>query len=201
VVEYLNKKEVFHPESFERFIVDCTRVGSLKSFEMMWNISVASATEKVSDRLFHFSRLLFLTSQDNHQFSSENLNRFSKQIEDFYTTMFAISSPQYLTSFNHKEFLGLINSYSPHAARAFQTYFAINFLNLQDTSSFKAFQFPSLLGESDCLDPAILSVLSLCNDNLQGAWKRLYRSSYDGRSFQRIMYELLGYEVVYSLKE
>lgn len=239
VLHYLNHENIDTPEKFYMFFVECVRIGSTKSFQLLWEVSTGQSASTHTKKSAHIATH-HTTSHDtskitksspeqthadqaphsdhSHKSIDEKILDFSRfvvdlscpnisisdsmtagmKIKEFYTTMLHSLVPRYATHFKVDDFIGIVNSYSPHAFKAFQTYILSNILggvHHDETSSFKRFQAVQLMGESDVVTPELIALLSLHNDDLQSNWKRLYSSNYDGRSFNRIFYHLLGYEV------
>jgi hypothetical protein len=176
IVYYLNhSKSVNSFESFEKFVIECVRIGSTKSFEMIWKISTADVTDPmdVELKMFHFLRFMFHLSVDTSSLSESSISSHCKNFLEFYTTRIAIADPDYKREFDKDNFLGLVNSFSCQGARAFQSFMIANFLGgLKSTSSFKVFAPITLKEKTDILSPKVMSFLSLYTDELQG--KRLY---------------------------
>jgi hypothetical protein len=194
IITYLDIAKLSSWEAFERFIIDCSRIGSLKSLEMMFLIVSANSSSGIDEKIGAFARMALYLS-NNHLPEGSEVEASVSQLQNFYKTMLHAAAPHYESKFVTEELVGVVNAYSPQLARAFQTYIILNFLNVQKESSFKLFRFPVLTAESEIASPQMLSLLSLANEDLQGEWRRLFSSNKDGRSFDRIMFSVLGFEV------
>lgn len=195
VLNYLNHSKIDNLEKFEKFFVESVRIGSTKSFEVLWQVSTTYSDHLTDAKILDFSR--FIVDLSVPTLSISDSLTYAMKMQEFYTTMLRTVSPHYSTHFKTKEFISIVNSYSPHAFKAYQTYILSNFISevYDETSSFRRFHPVQLTGDSDIITPDVITLLSLHNEDLQSSWKRLYSSNYDGRSFHRIVFQLLGYEV------
>ena len=104
------------------------------------------------------------------------------------------------TDLNLQTFLAGVHGYSAFAAKALETFVSRTAYRDIHSPSYKPFVAP-FYAESGELDSEILSSpmqllpLALYSDALQGQWQRLYSSSVDGNSFNRIVHHILGYDV------
>jgi hypothetical protein len=98
VVSFLNhSKSVNSFESFEKFIIECVRIGSTKSFEMMWKISISDVTDPkdVNLEMLHFIRFMFHLSVDTSSLSESSISNHCSNFLELYTTKMVITDPDY----------------------------------------------------------------------------------------------------------
>jgi hypothetical protein len=86
-------------------------------------------------------------------------------------------------------------SYGPCFTNIFETYFNTFCFHRIENSSLNVFKSPVLSSDSEILSRSDIILLSMYNTNLQGNWRRLYTSSNDGLSFNRVAHHIIGYEV------
>jgi hypothetical protein len=88
----------------------------------------------------------------------------------------------------------LLNNYLPHTTKALETFFSSIFYGDLLSPAYRPFLTPLLDIPSEVATQEQLLPLSLHSESLQGAWKRLYSTSVDGQSFNRLVYHCLGYD-------
>lgn len=182
--------------SFERFITESARVSASSTLQILWNMSNHLPISKVPEwdnHALRFCALLLILSSGISEADERKLFSLSKELLAFYTLSAHRSE---LDSPIDEDFLalqGVINNYSAHAAKPFQSLVAIAFLNALDSPSFKPYLAPELLEGSDILAGVEAGFLAMTGEELQGRWKQLYTMTKDGISFNRIVHHVLGY--------
>lgn len=182
--------------AFEQFVTESARVSASSSLKILWNMSNYLPISKVPEWDNHASRfcaLLLILSSGVSEADELKLFSLSKELLGFYTLSAHRSESDPPIDEDFIALQGVINSYSSHAAKPFQSLMAIAFLNALDSPSFKPYLPPELREGSDILTGVEAGFVAMTGEELQGQWKQLYTMTKDGISFNRIVHHVLGY--------
>lgn len=197
MLNFLNSSNIDSPQKLCKFVAECSRIGSTRSSTMLWSIAKHSPDQlsSIEQQIQEFIKFMMSLAQPS--ISCSSLDQLSPSLLDFYLVKLSIILPAYATAFDLDVFLSIVYSYAPHAYRAFQSYIIKNFLTWSNDhfSSFHHFDPIQLSNESGIVNPVSIALLSMHSQELQGSWQQIYNSNSDGRSFDRIVFSLLGYEV------
>ncbi|RYH30747.1 hypothetical protein EON65_04340 [archaeon] len=199
IFDYLLAKHVHSYPAFESFVIDCARISSSRSLEMVFEIAHYGSNSHplLADRtlLGKLCYLLYLFALGTSTSSNEMLLAESSKLEDFYINAHLKMHGKENANVEFSELVSITLSYFPHAIKAFQTYFCLQLLHSDESPSYKPFRPLELIDKSDIASSEQLACFSMHSDDLQGGWKRLYSSATDGLSFNRVVHHILGYEV------
>lgn len=183
-------------DHFEDFVVNCTRSPSNKVIGTFWNLATKHKAIPTEERLTSFVLLvleLSLSVEDLYMYvHGDSVAR----MVDFMHTHFSIHGIS-ASSSHDAVTLALIttlNNYLPCTSKALETYISRVCFQGMHSPSYKPFSAPALDTPSEILGGSDLLPLALHSEALQGAWKRLYSTSVDGLSFNRIVYHSVGYD-------
>ena len=195
---------------FCQFLDEAMRINSTQTLEVIWDLwgdnSSVFAMES-SNRLYLFFELLIeiamchrndvdLSSQKAMAellvasvTSSNNMNNH----DDTNVDQKSSSSHQLMML---KRWCAL---YGPRTAKIFESYLTELCFPNEHNPSFFPYRPPNFIGKyplSDVLPNSALDLLplSLYHESLQGDWTRLYSSSVDGLSFNRMAHHVMGYD-------
>lgn len=207
IVTYLAQKNIQTLPKFEKFIIDSVRVSPTQSLQTLWEI--AKTASITSSTITNFCYLLIAMGiEPGQSYDDDGLyvtvrKTMAEHIKDFYLFEFRHRDPTFVFTpeTELEDLINILNKYSPCAYKCFQTFIAYRFLNAQKSNSFRPFVPIHLSVNSDIISPTALVPLSLYTDELQGNWKRLYSTSCDGISYNRILHMILGYEVKFERKK
>jgi hypothetical protein len=96
---------------------------------------------------------------------------------------------------NLSSFISYIDDYFPFLPKILIEKFNKVLFNESISSTKFQFDIPSLIDKSSVISNLMMTPLACVTNKLQGSWKKLYSSEVDGRSFNRILFHLVGYEV------
>ena len=181
-------KHISNAADFEEFIIKCTRSSVASTIETFWNLS--NGSDEPSTESF----LKVVVELALHECNTEQCNMTAQRMTDFIETLSVhvghiegVKLDLRLTSIE-------LNNYLPNTAKALETYMSqICFKGLL-SPSYKPFCAPVLDTPSEVADAYTLLPLALHSEAMQGQWKRLYSTSVDGISFNRVAYHTLGYD-------
>ena len=209
------KTPLFHPtlfrllrekgvlESFDTFISflgDAMRVNSSRTVEMFWEL-VYSGDESTcgKEQLLNFFQLLLsLMNPDEVGESSSEFTGINNVAKSLVSAVLLKDRCDILSSRESYEALQRwICIYGPCVSKVLESYLTQKCLPDEKNPSFFPFVAPVINVKSDVLPYGAIDLipLSLSCDALQGHWKRLYSSSTDGLSFNRMVHHIMGYEV------
>jgi hypothetical protein len=192
-------------DGFILFLGDAMRVNSSKTLQVFWNLLAdGQSPESGLEKLLLFFKLL-LSLLDHEEIEKKRLSEVLNTIAEsaVKAVMKAESGvkdkvPVDVTVSAAFELLKhWVCNYGPCISKVFESYLTEACFPNEKNPSFFPFRVPKTNVPSDLLPhgSAILILLSLYSDSLQGSWKRLYSSSSDGLSFNRMIHHTMGYEV------
>ena len=192
-------------ETFTTFLCDSLRVNSNRTVDIFWKL-LLNEDEDITESghlLRFFSFMLSLTNSvvTASEKSSCTVNNLTAQLlvdavirqnSDEKSMSLSVAADS-----SHELLKRWIRVYGPCVPKIFESYLTEKCLGIDKYLSFSPFLPPSLNVKSDILvnGAADLIPLSLYSDLLQGSWSRLYSSSCDGLSFNRMIFHIIGYEV------
>lgn len=193
--KYLEKHNISTLSEFEFFIIDAVRVSPSKSLEVLWEMATLSNISSKTITSFCYlviSMSLLVSKHDvpNRMQAAEHLTEFFLFEMQKYDLGFKFSETTTLADIHN-----VINKYASNCAKCFQSIIAFRFLDAKHSVSYKGFAPINLLDPSEIITSTLLAPLSLYTDDLQGNWKRLFCTSTDGISYNRILHQILGYDV------
>ena len=208
LLKLLEKKGILlSRETFTAFLCDSLRVNSNRTVDSIWELLMNEDQEITGSGhlLIFFSFLLSLTNSvetasGNSSCTVSNLNAqllvdaVMRQNADRMFMSLSVGADR-----SHEFLIRWVRVYGPCVPKVFESYLTEKCLGIDKYLSFSPFLPPSLNVESDILCATELIPLSLYSDLLQGRWNRLYSSSSDGLSFNRMIYHIIGYEVGYEI--
>lgn len=199
------KNTLLSRETFTAFLCDSLRVNSNRTIDILWELLLNDEEQITgSDHLLiFFSFLLSLTN------SVETSSEKSLCTESDHNAQLLVDAVvrqntdkismnvNYGADRSHEFLKRWVRVYGPCIPKIFESYLTEKCLGVDKYLSFSPFLPPSLNVKSGILvnGATELIPLSLYSDSLQGSWNRLYSSSYDGLSFNRMIYHVIGYEV------
>ncbi len=199
ISQWLASKSLRDYDHFEIVIVEATRVSSSQTILALWEAACFCSFDTDNDKtnLFRFCRLSFyFISENSDVLVQTEVDRCAEQLQNFYVAMARRTDPNVEIASNMSAFISLVHEFTPHIAKAFHTYLSIRLLLAGESPSFKPFLPPSLSHKSETVPQLLLNGLALYCEELQSDWKRLYSTTSDGLSFNRISHHVLGYEVI-----
>lgn len=199
LISYLNIRKIQTYLEFESFVIEAVRTSPSKSLHIVWELA-----NLVDLSAFHFNESqkedplikLCLFIYEISTRTLDDIEIYVEKLREFYHTT-SLKSNEESGEIDANSLINTATIYSPFIVKAFQTYFSYELLKCYNSPSFKPFLPAHLLDNSDIIHPQILSFLSLVKEEFQGCWKRLYTTSSDGHSFNRVVHHILGYEVKY----
>ncbi len=184
-------------DQFEDFVVSCTRSSSDKIIGTFWGMILEDTTAGTKEALLRLSQVILELSLPREQLDDIAKHEVATEMVNFFVTNFFVHG----MDVNHAThasvtplLLTALNNYLPHTHKALETYISRVCFRGMHSPSYKPFVAPALDFPSEVLPLSHLLPLALHSDALQGAWKRLYSTSTDGMSFNRIVYHSLGYD-------
>ena len=205
LIDLMEKKgTLISLESFTSFLGDGMRVNSSKTLDIFWDLIVGSTESTGKEKLLNFFRFLTSIMGSGEKLVEANPSRLVDVAESLTN---AVLASENLSTENTSELFSVNRCYEllkqwvsvsgPCVPKVFESYLTETcFPNLM-SPSFTPFRPPEIAVQSYLLPngPSELIPLSLYCDALQGQWRRLYSSSLDGISFNRMVHHILGYEV------
>lgn len=194
LVAYFDK-HIHSYDQFEDFIVRCTRGTASKVIGTFWEMVSEDTQQTTKESVHRLSQLIMELSMPPETLSVATRELVSARLEDFITTEFLTHRVDLETSQEliAPALMSILNNYLPCTPKALETYVSrVSFQGLH-SPSYKPFIPPTLDFPSEILSDGELIPLALHSESVQGAWKRLYSTSIDGLSFNRIVYHSLGY--------
>ena len=193
---------------FENFIGTCTRSNKSTTLLCIWDLLIEKkeSTQSSSSQLYRLLSIALelcgvsqlqsslLITRLSHSIHKQKTERTSNQSSGYGSKQEVTSS----TSFSQDDFESLqqwIRQYGPNLPNVFETFFNALCFGPSHGSSLTRFATPKLSIQSEVVSVSELLPLALYHSMLQGAWRRLYSSSSDGLSFNRIAHHIIGYEV------
>ena len=193
-------------ETFTSFLGDGMRVNSSKTLDLFWDLSVGSTESTGKEKLLDFFRLLISLMGPQEKLVEANTTTLVDVAESLTK---AVLASENLVSDNVTELPSVKKCYEllkrwvsvsgPCVPQVFESYLTETCFPSLMSPSFTPFRPPKIEVQSYLLSngPSGLIPLSLYCDALQGQWRRLYSSSLDGVSFNRMVHHILGYEVTF----
>lgn len=181
-------------DSFENFVVECTRISSKETIKkLLAMISEAPLIEVGKHKVVFFRVLLELCGCPG-----QNSEKVANKIVEFYRWLQKTHPSEDHEEF--KAFFNFINKYLPFASKIFESHISEACMpSVLNSPSYSRFWPPSLSHHSSIVDHETLILLAMHNRHLQATWTRLYSTEIDGMSFNRVEHHILGYDVCYSL--
>ena len=205
--------EVTSYEKLEEIIVRCTRSSFKASLSVLWEMITYNPDILGVDRFpillmmlielsTHLNSNINLDNAHPHDATCSREQRIletTNKLVDFcgyiYRRDIHIAAAQDISSIELSQVSFICSSFFPHAIRVFESHMnRICFPNLLTSPSYRFFQPPNLSVASEIVSPYDLVPLAFYHEHLQGEWKRLYSSSVDGSSFNRVTHHILGYD-------
>lgn len=183
--------------SFQQFVIDCTRSSSNKTLGVFFNMIPTDEDTTPRKHFQSFLKLIIDTAYFNESLSNDLLESTTLQTCDL---IFSSTSMRHIEAdmkgkLDILTVCGVINNYLPCAAQVFETFITRIVFDITELLAFKPFQHPLFEGESEIIaHTGLLMTLSLHCSKLQGKWKKLYSTSTDGLSFNRVVHHILGYD-------
>jgi hypothetical protein len=191
-------------ETFTSFLGDGMRVNSSKTLDLFWALSLGCAESTGKEKLLDFFRLLISLMGPGEKLIEGNTTKLVDVAELLTNSVLASENLASDTSSDlssvkrcYELLKRWISVSGPCVPQVFESYLTeICFPSLL-SPSFTPFRPPKIEVQSYLLPngSSELIPLSLYCDALQGQWRRLYSSSLDGVSFNRMVHHILGYEV------
>ena len=196
---------------FCQFLDEAMRINSSQTLEVIWDLwgegdnSTVFAMES-SNRLCLFFELLIEIAMCHRSEVNQSSQKAMAEMlvasvmksnmnnnDDTNTDQKSSSSHQLMML---KQWCAL---YGPRTAKVFESYLTELCFPHEHNPSFFPYRAPSFIGKyplSDVLPNGALDLLplSLYHESLQGDWTRLYSSSVDGLSFNRMAHHVMGYD-------
>jgi len=186
-------KHIVSYESFERFVINCTRISHQQSIATVLDIIHQDNFIENADVKQVFFHVILDLCYGN---STEN-NDIAISIIDFYRWL-QKTKVLFDELDDSKKFIDFLNQYFPFTAKVIDSHFSETCIpTVLKSPSYRGFYPPHLNIISSIIDHKYFIPLALNNRNLQGSWLRLYCSDMDGMSFNRIEHHILGYDVSY----
>ena len=198
---------------FIQFLEDTMRSNADDSIESIWNL-ISDGDKMSSDskagwkfRLF-FELLIMLVIDDSHHQLTSGMNEV---IDLLVQSVLSISEVEETRKHSQEKVsideLKVLKIWSqrvcPRVSKVFETYLTELCFPLEKNPSFYPYRIPNFIGSyntSDILPNGNIDLfpLSLYHESLQGKYHRLYSTSSDGLSFNRMAHHIMGYEVRFS---
>lgn len=186
-------------ESFEEFLMQCSRTSTSATLLILWKMTKYMALNEEafdwSSRLTRFCALLLLFSTQKEPQSERELFDSASDLAEFYAQIVHRGDATIDCNTDFNTLLPSVLLYSPQAARPMQVLMSTIFFQADLSPSFHPYQPPQCSTESLLLSNFAAGFLAMSGETLQGAWKCLYTMTKDGISFNRIVHHVLGYDV------
>lgn len=180
-------------EDFEEIVVRATRQAPKETVRVFWDMMDSS--EQTSGSVFWTLVIQAAMWEDAEPCYGEAC--FVSRMLEFLQTASMLTGVPTSADGEHLNFEALIsfvNNYMPHTAKALETFFSMACFKNVLSPSYKPFLSPQLDTPSELVKPCDIMPLALYSEALQGQWKRLYSTSVDGLSFNRLAFHCLGYD-------
>ena len=191
------RRHITKYNQFEELVVNCTRSTSDKIVGTFWWMIIEDSNVGTKEALLRMSQVILELSLPREQLSDSFKQEVATEMVNFFATNFFVHGMD-INNATHESvtplLLTALNNYLPHTHKALETYISRVCFRGMHSPSYKPFVAPALDFPSEVLPLSHLLPLALHSDGLQGAWKRLYSTSSDGMSFNRIVYHSLGYD-------
>lgn len=182
-------------ENFESFIVDCTRQSTTSTITAFWKLTSQSQESSKPSALHRFLLIVLeLSMSMGIQLSEKKADATVSRLQEFIELKGALSGNHSSETEELNHVLSVMNQYIPNMAKVLESYISRVCFGDLLSPSYKLFSLPVLDTPSEIVDECDLLPLALHSEALQGSWKRLYSTSVDGLSFNRIAYHVLGYD-------
>lgn len=185
-------------ESFEDFLVNCSRTSSTATLNVIWKLTksmpLEGSTLDWTSRLKRFCALLLLFSTQKEPDNEQELYDSATELADFYTMVVHRGDGTVNCDSDFNALQASVHLYSPQCARPLQVLISTIFFRADESPSFHPYQPPKCSTNSLLLDHFSAGFLAMAAEPLQGAWKCLYTMTNDGISFNRIVHHVLGYD-------
>lgn len=196
--QWLRARNIRDYATFELAIITAARVSSGRTIEYLWEISQycrASEEETDKTRLFLFCRItMFIISEREHTADQLAVDHAAEALEKLLLSASRRSDPTVEIERDLERLVSTVHEFTPHIAKAFHAYLSVRLLLAADNPSFKPYLSPALSVPSECATQLALNTIALHCEELQSDWKRLYSTTHDGLSFNRISHHVLGYD-------
>jgi hypothetical protein len=197
---WLASKEIHAFQDFQGLILTSARYSANETITAMWDLVRFCKREGEEDHdkttLFLFCRFtLLIVSEEVDIVDIGLVDEEAEQLHSFLIASARRADPDADIDNNLDRFISVVLEFIPHVAKAFHTYLSVRLLLAGDSPSFKPYLPPSLSNKSETATQLALNSLALHCEELQSDWKRIYSTTSDGLSFNRICHHVLGYEV------
>jgi hypothetical protein len=191
-------------KSFESFLGDGMRINSLQTLEAFWNLIGGNDDVEGVKRLLDFFHLLLHLLHPSDKLTeaeTKTQENIAQQLVNSVLRLGKADTNEVEKKPDSKTCFYLLKQwvsvFGPCTSKIFETYLTETCFPGVENPSFFPFRQPKIEVESYLLPngSSELIPLSLYCDALQGSWKRLYSSSVDGTSFNRMAHHIMGYEV------
>ena len=167
-------------KNFEDFSIRCTRVNSSVTIQTLYNLMPRDM------KCTSFLNFLF------EEFSTKDVEVAVPNIVAYIRKCLRLVDNSYELSL--EDIQTWIEGFGSRIPAAIETRLNAFFFGSQHIS-FESFASPTLLAGSEIVADMKMLPLAWYHASLQGEWTKLYTSSRDGFSFNRIMHHLVGFEV------
>jgi hypothetical protein len=193
------KNCLFNVDRLILFLGDAMRVNSSRTLEVFWGLLDDSESTDGSKKLLRFFNLLLSLIKPRETTNESATDDILHNVAKLLVKNVISSGNCESSVIEPKKCFQLLNSwvcvYGPCVPKVFESYLTELFFAGENNPSFYPFKQPTLLTKSDLLSASDLIPIALFSDALQGDWKRLYSSSSDGQSFNRMIHHVQGYNV------
>ncbi len=195
LAQWLESKSLTDYEHFQATVIEATRISRSQTIKTLWEVSkycTLDSTENQNE-LFRFCKMTLLIISDHEHVADMNeVDKTAELLQEFYMSKAGEGND---LSNNLDALIAIIHEYTPHIAKAFHTYLSMRLLLAGESPSFKPYIPPALSHPTEITSQLLLNTLALNCEELQSDWNRLYSTTFDGLSFDRISHQILGYEV------
>lgn len=194
--------------AFTAFLGDAMRVNSSGTIKAFWELLIIDDTETTGrGRLLTFFSLLLSLMSCGETLKDKDTSAVRDNSAELLVDAVMRQNPNLSDKSSDGSDRGHENSYEylnkwmciygPCIPKVFESYLTEKCLQCVIDVPIFPFLPPNLNAKSDLLVNGTIDLipLSLYSDALQGNWNRLYSSSSEGFSFNRMVYHILGYEV------
>lgn len=193
------KNSLLNVDRLISFLGDAMRVNSSRTLQVFWDLLDDSEPIDGRNKLLRFFNLLLSLIKPIETTNQTVKDDILDNVAESLVKSVISSGNCELSVIEPNKYFQLLNSwvciYGPCVPKVFESYLTQLFFAEENNPSFYPFKQPTLLVKSDLLSASDLIPLALFSDALQGDWKRLYSSSSDGLSFNRMIHHVQGYNV------